>query len=221
MDPTAFWQDFAAEDAPAPPYVDAFPARLPDGARLDLPIRPLPGTDRALASLIINQASFSVQRALTQHLAHRLAATGAEIVVGLPTLGLTVASAVATALGHPRYVPLGTSRKFWYDEALSVPVNSVTSPDDKRLYLDPRLLPLLAARRVALIDDVISTGRSIVAGLALLGTVGIEPVAIGALMLQTSRWREPLGIHRERLVSVFETPLLERDGTGWRPLAEQ
>ncbi|WP_254915472.1 hypothetical protein [Haematobacter massiliensis] len=34
--------------------------------------------------------------------------------------------------------------------------------------MDPRILPLLQGRRVALIDDVISRGRSIRAGLSLL-----------------------------------------------------
>ena len=60
--------------------------------------------------------------------------------MGLPTLGLALASAVARALGHERYVPLGTSRKFWYRDELSAPLSSVTTPDQKKtLYLDPRM----------------------------------------------------------------------------------
>lgn len=220
MDPTAFWQEFSRIAPDAPPFATAFPARLPDGRRLDLPIRPLPGTDNGVASLIINQASFAVQRELTRMLAERLAAARPEVVVGLPTLGLTVAGAVAAELGHTRYVALGTSRKFWYDDALSVRVNSVTSPDDKRLYLDPRLAPLLDGRRVALVDDVISTGRSIVAGLELLRARGVVPVAIGALMLQTTRWRQALAADAGLVSAVFESPLLRRDGGGWSMVEE-
>jgi hypothetical protein len=53
---------------------------------------------------------------------------------------------------------LGYSRKFWYDDALSEPVNSITSLDvGKLLRLDPNLLPLVEGRRVALVDDAIST----------------------------------------------------------------
>ena len=82
-----------------------------------------------------------------------------DVIVGLPTLGLTLAAATAQSIGHHRYVPLGTSRKFWYDESLSVSLSSITSPDvHKRLYIDPRMLPLIEGRRVALIDDVISSG---------------------------------------------------------------
>lgn len=101
------------------------------------------------------------------------------MVVGLPTLGLTLAAAVARHLGHKRYVPLGTSRKFWYLEELSVPMSSITTKQEKRLYIDPRMMPLIENRRVALVDDVISSGTSIVAGLSLLAASKIEPVVVG------------------------------------------
>jgi len=141
--------------------------------------------------------------------------------VGLPTLGLTLAAAVAQQLGHPRYVPLGTSRKFWYREELAVPISSITSPDVvKHLYVDPRMLPLLRGRRVALIDDVISSGVSITAGLRLLARCDCAPVAIGAAMLQSDRWRDALaGVPAERIVASLRTPLFRRAATGsWTPL---
>ena len=128
-----------------------------------------PFGEHALASLIINQASFAVQDAIAEVLAAELAPLGPEVIVGLPTLGLTLASAVARWLGHARYVSLGTSRKFWYKEDLSVPLSSITSPGHrKRLYVDPRTLPLLEGARVALVDDVISSGVSMGAGIDLM-----------------------------------------------------
>lgn len=222
MEPHEFWQEIYPPGTFVPGPVDAglFAANLPDGRQLALPIRPLPDGRRALASLIINQASFAVQAALAEALAQRLAPYSPEIVVGLPTLGLTLASAVAEQLGHSRYVPCGTSRKFWYDDKLSTPMSSVTTSAERRLYLDPRMLPLLQGRRVALIDDVISTGTSITAGLALLAACGAEPVVIGAAMLQSDRWREResgiLNGWQERVVGVFETPILGRKDDGWR-----
>ncbi|MBB4952042.1 adenine/guanine phosphoribosyltransferase-like PRPP-binding protein [Agrobacterium vitis] len=158
-----------------------FPACLANGQQLPLPIRPLSDGCHALASLIINQASFTVVHALAEDLAARLKPYAPEVVIGLPTLGLTLASEVAKKLGHGRYVPLGTSRKFWYEDGLSVPLSSITTPDQiKRLYIDPRMVPLVKHTRVALIDDVISSGSSIIAGLSLLATCGISPVVIGA-----------------------------------------
>jgi adenine/guanine phosphoribosyltransferase-like PRPP-binding protein len=186
-----------------------------------LPIRPLTDGHHALASLIVNQAGFEVLEALAGGLAARLSAVNPDVIVGLPTLGLTLAAAVARKLGHSRYVPLGTSRKFWYLDELSVPMSSITTPDQtKRLYIDPRMLPLVENRRVVLIDDVISSGTSIAAGLSLLAIAGIEPVAIGAAMLQSRRWVEQLtalGRHwPDRTVGVFSTPILSKspDG-GW------
>lgn len=217
-DPLAYWQDLLPPDGPTGPVSEAsFVARLPDRRRLLLPIRRLPGLPdlpgRGLASLIVNQASLSVERALSGLLATRIAEHRPEIVVAVPTLGLIAGRGVAAALGHDRYVPLGTSRKFWYDEALSVDLSSITSPDQsKRLYLDPRLLPLLQGRRIALIDDVTSSGRSLAAALELLARLDVEVSVIGTFMRQTDAWRARLaeiapGIP-ERVVGVFDTPLL-------------
>jgi len=212
-----FWQEIEPAGGAEPPFPASFPATLPDGRTLELPIRAVPDSENGIASLIINQASFAVQRELIDCLAAALIPLRPEVVVGLPTLGLTVAAGLAAALGHSRYVPFGTSRKFWYDEALSVSMSSVTTPTSRRLYLDPRLLPLLANQRVVLVDDVLSTGRSAAAGLALLDRVGVRPAAIGALMLQTERWRTALGVDAPPVVGVFATPLLHRTAEGWRP----
>jgi adenine/guanine phosphoribosyltransferase-like PRPP-binding protein len=142
-----------------------------------------------------------------------------DVVVGLPTLGLTLASEVAKKLGHSRYVPLGTSKKFWYDETLSVSLSSITTPEQmKRLYIDPRMLPLIETRRVAVIDDVISSGRSICAGLGLLDSVGVRPVVIGAAMLQSDRWHdtssEPFRGWTDIVRGCFSTPMLEKGADG-------
>ena len=224
MQPHEFWQDvFPPKSFDAGSgYRDFFPATLEDGRQILLPIRQLSDSKHALASLIINQASFAVEEALATELATRLAPLKPDVIAGLPTLGLTLAAAVARKLGHARYVPLGTSRKFWYVDDLSVPLSSITTPDQKkRLYVDPRMLPLLEGKRVVLVDDVISSGTSIVAGLTLMETCGVEPIAIGAAMLQTERWRQPLADLAPRwpecVVGVFRTPLLARGEDGaWR-----
>jgi adenine/guanine phosphoribosyltransferase-like PRPP-binding protein len=205
--PESFWQEILPADAVTQ---GGYAARFDDGRILLLPIRRLPDGKRALASLIVNQASFAVLDALASDLACKLAAFAPELVVGLPTLGLTLASVVAQKLGHSRYVPLGLSAKFWYREDLSVPLSSITSPDqDKRLFLDPRMLPLLLGRRIAMIDDVISSGTSMLAGIALLQVCGVQPVALGTAMLQSERWQERLG--QWPIVSVLSSPILDLD----------
>ncbi|MBB2675357.1 UNVERIFIED_ORG: adenine/guanine phosphoribosyltransferase-like PRPP-binding protein [Rhizobium esperanzae] len=221
MAPHDFWQEMH------PPgtfrcdreFTSFYVAALDDGRQLRLPIRILGDGEQALASLIVNQASFAVLDALAENLAEKIRPMRIDVVAGLPTLGLTLAAAVAQKLGHARYVPLGTSRKFWYRNDLSVALSSITTPtQEKRLYIDPRMLPLLSGRRVGLIDDVISSGASIVSGINLLAACGIEPVVIGAAMLQSERWRESLADAgpqwTARTVGVFSTPVLQRNAAG-------
>jgi len=184
-----------------------------------VPLRELPDGDRAVASLIANQASNLVVAALADHMATQARTFDAEIVVGLPTLGLAFASEVAERLGQPRYVPLGYSRKFWYDDALSEPVSSITSPDaGKKLRLDPNLLPLIEGRRVVLIDDAISTGATALAAVRLLQKVGVEIAGMVVAMKQTNRWQASTTALPVR--AVFGCPLFQRGEGGWIPLAE-
>lgn len=220
--PHEFWQTILPPGTfeTQGPHEGFFPAELEDKRQICLPIRPLADGEHALASLIVNQASFEVLEALAAALAAKLAPFNPDVVIGLPTLGLTLAAAVARHLGHSRYVPLGTSRKFWYLEELSVPMSSITTRQEKRLYIDPRMLPLIENRRVALVDDVISSGSSIISGLSLLSASGIRPAVIGAAMLQSDRWREKIAAvgseWPERVRGVFATPLLTKVEGGWR-----
>lgn len=225
--PHEFWQVLhrAGTFAPDPPggYRDCYPASLPDGRQIVLPVRILPGDgNSAVASLIVNQASFSVVDALCDALATPAKVSAPDVVVGVPTLGLPLAEGVARRLGHQRMVALGTSRKFWYEDGLSQPMSSITSPaQQKRIFLDPRMLPLLVGRRVAIVDDVISSGSSMLAALMLLKSAGISPVAVLAGMLQGDAWRAKLGGFdaglTARIGSALVSPRLVKDPLGgWR-----
>lgn len=214
-----YWQALLPAEAATPaPWRHGYPARLPDGRVLLLPIRQLAAEPtHAVASLLVNQAAIEVTDTLAAMLAERLAGFEPEVVIGLPTLGLALAPAVARGLGHARYVPMGYSRKFWYDDALSAPVHSITSPAaGKRVYLDPHLLPLVRGRRVALVDDALSTGTTMQAAWDLIESLGAQVVACGAAMLQGRRWAERLGPARAaRVVGVFDSPLLRAVPDGW------
>ncbi|MBW7974446.1 phosphoribosyltransferase [Bradyrhizobium sp. BR 10289] len=220
---TGYWQELTPE-VPArfsakPPYRFGYPVTLPCGRILVLPLRQLPDGGRAVASLIANQASSLVVAVLADHMATQARAFDADIVVGLPTLGLAFASLVAERLGQPRYVPLGYSRKFWYDDALSEPVSSITSPEaGKKLRLDPNLLPLIKGRRIVLVDDAISTGATATAAVRLLQRIGADVAGMVVAMKQTNRWQAvtaPLAVR-----AVYGCPLFQRGEDGWTPLAE-
>lgn len=224
---TGYWQDLTPE-IPArfgasPPYRFGYPVRLPCGRFLVLPLRRLPDGDRAVASLIANQASNGVVATLADHMAARARELDAEIVVGLPTLGLAFASLVAERLGQSRYVPLGYSRKFWYDDALSEPVSSITSPEaGKQLRLDPNLRSLVEGRRVVLVDDAISTGVTAIAAVRLLQKVGVDVAGMVVAMKQTNRWEAAVTALSTPLAvrAVYGCPLFQWSADGWVPLTE-
>lgn len=228
--PHAYWQQIDPPGShPADPagWRYAYPARLADGRELLLPLRVLPGNgDRAVASLIVNQASFAVEDALAEIMADHARALGADIIVGVPTLGLPLAAGVARRLSHPRMVALGTSRKFWYRDDLSEPLASITTPvgsgAGKRIYLDPRMLPVLEGRRIVVVDDVASTGSSLVAVLKLFALAGLSVAGIVVAMRQTRRWHEALSPWfddaEDHVRGAFDTPLFVAAGPDlWQP----
>jgi hypothetical protein len=103
---THYWQDILpAGHTTSPPWKFGFPALLPDSRVLMLPIRPLNNEDNdAVASLLVNQASMSVVAELGKFLAERVGPFEPDVVVGLPTLGLSLAPIVAQSLRHRKFI---------------------------------------------------------------------------------------------------------------------
>ncbi|QSZ35036.1 hypothetical protein DSL72_007899 [Monilinia vaccinii-corymbosi] len=217
---TSYWQEIIISNpSQNAPWKFGYPAQLPDSRFLMLPIRPLNDNPKhAVASLLVNQASLDVLDILADFLAALVRAFEPEVIIGLPTLGLSLAPIVARKLGLKRYVPLGYSRKFWYDEALSTEVSSITSPELglKRVYLDPHQLPLVSGKRAVIIDDAVSSGVTLKMTWDLLERVGCDIVGCGVVMKQGKKWQEKFGQERvAKLVYVLESPLLEAVDDGW------
>ncbi|WP_120971646.1 phosphoribosyltransferase [Comamonas sp. lk] len=223
---TDYWQTTVTEAELAqsllPPYARSYPALLPDGRYLLLPLRGMPSSpDRCVASLIANQASIDVVEQLALHMADAASAHAFDVVVGLPTLGLAFAPLVAKQLGHSRYVPLGYSRKYWYRDELAEPVSSITTPGKgKLLYVDPNQLPLLTGKRVLVVDDAVSSGTTMVSGIKLLERCGAEVAAIAVAMRQGVQWQQKLmraDGSAIPVVAAYDCPRMEKRADGWWP----
>ena len=208
---------------PPPPYPEDYPVRLPDGDWVFLPLLPLPPDfDTAIAYLCITENTFDLEERLSTAMAELAGPLRADIVVGMPTLGMVVAASVGRKLGHPFYVPLSYSRKFWFEDDLSVPVNSITTPvQPKTVYIDPRMLERLDGKRVLLVEDVISTGGTVAAELALMKKIGADVVGIITAIRETRVWPAKLAsidpAYPALVRSPIRCPLFRRSPEGWVP----
>ena len=59
--------------------------------------------------------------------------------------------------------------------------------------LDRRAVPLLAGRRVVVVDDVVATGSSLAATLALARSAGANIVGAGVILTEGHDWEKTLG----------------------------
>lgn len=209
-----------------PPSTPAnrYAVRLTDGSHLELPLRALPSGDKSIALLMTNQCHFAVEDALTPLMTELAASFGADVVAAVPTMGLDYGRLVARGLGHPCYVAMGHSRKFWYDEALSETTTSSTSTQGKKVYLDPALVARVQGQRVLLVDDVINTGVSAVSAIRLLQRAGAEVVGMLNVLSEGHAWRSVLNElgqgWDQRVKTLGHIPMFEADGQGgWAPIA--
>jgi len=216
----AFLTNLAPGLVPCAPYRDHYPVPIGDGVQLNLPIEPLPGTEEAIVLLMSNQTPFVVEQALSSRLAALAAPFAPQVIVGVPTMGLDYARQVASLLGFPHYVAFGNSRKFWYDDALSVPISSITSPGaKKRLYLDPALLDRVRGQRALIVDDVVATGGSASAAIKLLNLAGAQVVGLVAPFVEGTDWKALLRdievTWPDRVRTIAPIPRLHRCPGGW------
>ena len=130
-----------------------------------------------------------------------------EIVVSVATMGIPVAIEASRALGLDDYVILHKTPKIHLGETWSEPVTSITTGAAQRLRMDPARVSAVRGRRVAVVDDVISTGASTLAALRLVRRTGAEPVVIGTLMTEGSGWRSALGTDAHLVRSLGSMPL--------------
>ena len=180
---------------------------------VDLPIVEL-DDDTAIALLITVDLGIRFCEVAGQELAARLDALGVDVVASVATMGIPIAIEVTRHLGLDQYVILHKTPKIHLADAVTEPVRSITTAVQQRLLFDRARIAAVKGRRVALIDDVVSTGGSCAAALRLLRGVGAEPVAIGAIVSEGNAWRRTLG-DDERLVRVLgELPLFRPLGDG-------
>lgn len=183
----------------------------------DLPIVPL-NDELAIALMMTIDMGVRFTSTAGAELAALLEPARPQCVVSMATLGIPVAVEVSRALGLDDYLILQKTPKIHLRDGLREPVQSITSSGPQHLLLDRRRVPLIRGRRVAFVDDVISTGASCAAALRLLQAAGADVVAIGAVLTEGEAWPAALGAQAGLVRSLGTVPLFEpAPQGGWRP----
>jgi adenine phosphoribosyltransferase len=181
--------------------------------RVELPIVSLSET-LALALLITVDMGVEFMSRAGEELADVLRPYDVDIVATVATMGIPVAVEVTRHLGLDQYVILHKTPKIHLADAVSEPVRSITTDVDQRLLFDRARIKDVQGKRVAIVDDVISTGASTGAALRLLRSIGANIVAIGTLVTEASLWRTSLGEDAPKVRALGSIPVFRPDGSG-------
>ena len=129
------------------------------GYKAQLPIIPLPsGVNIAFFNLHGN-----VQ--LTEHCGKQLAkmVTDCDVLLTAESKGLQLTHVMARELGHPYYAVARKSKKLYMQDGLEVEINSSnTTGSQLKLYRSKHDADLMRGKKVGIVDDVVSTGNSLV-----------------------------------------------------------
>lgn len=127
---------------------------------------------------------------------------------------------VSRALGLDRYVILQKSPKIHLGDALVQTITSITSKGEQRLLLDRQAVPLLAGKRVVVVDDVVASGSSLKGSLDLVRSAGGDVVGVGVILTEARDWQETLGPDSRLVHSLAHIPQFRQGAGGWEPMPE-
>ncbi|MEG2014664.1 MAG: phosphoribosyltransferase family protein [Clostridia bacterium] len=129
------------------------------GVVAQLPILPLPsGVNIAFFNLHGNQK-------LTEHCGKELAklVKGCDVLLTAESKGLQLTHVIARELGQEFYAVARKSKKLYMQDGMEVEINSsITTGAKQKLYISRHDASLMKGKKVAIIDDVVSTGHSLV-----------------------------------------------------------
>ena len=169
------------------------------GFETELPILPLPSG--------INIAFFNLHgdAELTEHCGKQLAAylSDCEVLITAESKGLQRTHVCARELGQRYYAVARKSKKLYMQDGISVDYgSSITTGKPQQLFLSKHDVNLLRGKRVGIVDDVVSTGES------LLGLEALVNKAGGIITKKVFVLAEGSAADRKDIVYLEKIPLL-------------
>ena len=163
------------------------------GLKRELPLFAVaPGVKIAIVNILGDN---ELVQAAARELAARIADRHPEVIVTAETKSIPLAYAMSMQMGLP-YVVLRKAYKPYMGNAISAETLSITTGAPQMLYLDEKDQPSLKGHRVALVDDVISTGSTLQGMRIIMEKVGAQVVAQAAIFTEGDRakWTDVIAL---------------------------
>jgi len=143
---------------------------------------------------------------LTEHCAKNLAKllTDAEVIITAESKGLQLAHCVSRELNQPFYAVARKSKKLYMQDGIASTVKSITTAENQTLYLSLHDVQLIKGKKVAIVDDVISTGGS------LLGLEDLVKKAGGIICKKAFVLAEGDAKDRKDIVYLATIPVMKK-----------
>ncbi len=106
-----------------------------------------------------------------------------DVIITAESKGIPLAYEMARQLCKP-YIVARKSVKLYMTNPVSVAVKSITTANEQTLYLSEEKAELIKGKRVLIVDDVISTGESLIALEKLVTEAGGEITAKAAVLAE-------------------------------------
>ena len=107
-----------------------------------------------------------------------------DFIVTAEAKGIPLAYEISRVLNLNEYVVARKSVKAYMEEPIEVEVNSITTTNSQKLYLNNQDAKKIKGKRIALVDDVISTGQSLKALERLVEKAGGKVLAKAAILAE-------------------------------------
>ncbi len=123
-----------------------------------LPVLPLPsGVNIAFFNL---HGNVELTEHCAKHIAERVSKYKPDVLITAESKGLQVTHCVARDMGHKFYAVARKSKKLYMQDGIEVEAKTITTGEIQHLYLSAHDVELIKGKRVAIVDDVISTGAA-------------------------------------------------------------
>ena len=107
-----------------------------------------------------------------------------DFIVTAEAKGIPLAYEISKILNLNEYVVARKSIKAYMEEPIEVEINSITTTNSQKLYLNNQDAKKIKGKRIALVDDVISTGQSLKALERLVEKAGGKVLAKAAILAE-------------------------------------